>query len=72
MTRHPTIDDPYRTLGVPADSSDDDIDLAYRRMMAQYHPDKVAGAADEIRQLAQQRATEINLAYEAIRKRRRR
>ncbi|TWG91959.1 DnaJ-class molecular chaperone with C-terminal Zn finger domain [Luteimonas sp. J16] len=62
----------YRTLGVAPDASQAEIDQAYRRLMSQYHPDKVAGAAPELRAQAERRATEINAAYDRIRDRRRR
>ena len=45
-------------------------DLAYRRLMAQYHPDRMAGAAPELLEQAQKRAAEINRAYDRIRKQR--
>lgn len=62
--------DPYAVLGVAEDALMDEIDAAYRRRMSDYHPDKVANAAAEIKALAETRAREINAAYEAIRKRR--
>lgn len=62
--------DPYAVLGVAEDAPMDEIDAAYRRRMSDYHPDKVANAAAEIKALAETRAREINAAYEAIRKRR--
>lgn len=65
------IDDPYRVLEVDPQASDDDIEAAYRRLIAQYHPDKVDGAAAEIRELAAKRASAINAAYDAIQKIRR-
>ena len=58
----------HAVLEVPEDAGMDDIEQAYRRKISDYHPDKVAGAADEIRQLAETRAREINTAYEAIQK----
>jgi hypothetical protein len=36
-------------LGLTAEASDAEIDQAYRRLISQYHPDKVAGAAPELR-----------------------
>lgn len=60
-------EDPYRVLGVSADSDDTQIDLAYRRMMSQYHPDRMAHAAPELRAQAEARAREINAAYDRIR-----
>jgi DnaJ-domain-containing protein 1 len=62
----------YETLGLAPDASDSDVEQAYRRLMSQYHPDKVAGAAEEIRALAETRAQSINTAYEAILRDRRR
>ncbi len=60
------LDGAYRTLGIERGASPEEVDQAYRRQMAQYHPDKVAGAADEIRALAEKRAAEINAAYDAV------
>lgn len=62
----------YRTLELSQDAADDAIDQAYRRKMAQYHPDKVSGAADEIKKLAEERASDINSAYDTIMAARRR
>lgn len=64
-------DKAYAVLGVASDASDDDIDRAYRQLMGKYHPDKVAGAAEEIRAMAETRAREINGAYDRIREIRR-
>ncbi|MFT3806998.1 DnaJ domain-containing protein [Arenimonas sp.] len=65
-------DDPYAVLGVSVSSSDEEIEQAWRRKMSEYHPDRVANAADEIRALAETRAREINSAYETIQQQRRR
>lgn len=62
------LKDPYEVLEVDSQASDDDIEAAYRRQIAQYHPDKVAGSAKEIRDLADKRASEINAAYDQIQK----
>lgn len=62
------LDAAYRTLGLDPSASDEDVERAFRKRISDYHPDKVAGAAQEIRELAESRASEINLAYEAIRK----
>ncbi|MDG2526053.1 DnaJ domain-containing protein [Stenotrophomonas sp. HITSZ_GD] len=65
-------EDPYRELGLTADATAAEIDLAYRRLMSQHHPDKLAGAAPELRQQAERRARQINAAYDRIQRRRRR
>ena len=67
----PPVADAYATLGVSASASDEEIEQAYRRKMSEYHPDRVANAADEIRALAETRAREINAAYETIQQQRR-
>lgn len=59
-------DDPYRVLNVPDDASEAEIDQAYRRLMSQYHPDKFATAAPELRRRAEIKAREINGAYDRI------
>ncbi|NLA68138.1 MAG: DnaJ domain-containing protein [Gammaproteobacteria bacterium] len=62
--------DAYAVLGLDPGASDTEVDLAYRRLMAQYHPDRLGGAAPELLEQAQRRAAEINRAYDRIRKRR--
>jgi DnaJ-domain-containing protein 1 len=60
-------DDPYRVLGVTEEVDEAELDRAYRRLIAQYHPDRLSGAAPELRQQAERRAREINNAYDRIR-----
>ncbi|QSX73685.1 J domain-containing protein [Lysobacter arenosi] len=59
-------DNPYAALGLTSDASDAEVDQAYRRLISQYHPDRMAGAAAELRQQAEARAREINQAYDRI------
>lgn len=59
-------DDPYRVLGVTDEASDAEVSQAYRRLMSQYHPDKLATAAPELRQRAEKKSREINIAYDRI------
>ena len=63
--------DAWSVLGLGPEASEAEVDLAYRRLMAQYHPDRMAGAAPELLEQAQRRAAEINQAYDRIRTRRR-
>lgn len=60
--------DPYAVLGVSSAASEAEIEQAYRRMISEYHPDRVSNAAKEIRALAEKRAREINSAYEEIKR----
>jgi DnaJ-domain-containing protein 1 len=64
----PPASDPYAVLGIAATASDDEVEQAWRRRMSEYHPDRVANAASEIRDLAGQRARELNGAYEEIKR----
>jgi len=69
---HLRRDDPYATFGLNAEASDEEIERAYRRLISQYHPDRVAGAAPEFRRQAERKAREINAAYDRIKTLRRR
>ncbi len=59
---------PYDVLGVSSNASQVQIAAAYRRLVQQYHPDKVAGMAPEFRELAELRMKEINSAYEYLKR----
>lgn len=59
-------DAPYHVFGLDENATDAQIDHAYRRLMSQYHPDKLAGAAPELQRQAETRAREINAAYDRI------
>lgn len=59
-------DNPYRVFDLTSDATDAEIDQAYRRLISQYHPDKMAGAAEDLRGQAELKAREINAAYDRI------
>ena len=63
----PAGGDPWQVLGVKRGASAPDIHSAYRRRMAEYHPDKVQSLGPELRELAARRAVEINEAYRVLR-----
>jgi DnaJ-domain-containing protein 1 len=60
-------DDPWAELGLTEEASQAEVDQAYRRLISQYHPDKLAGAAPELRAQAEARSRAINAAYDRIR-----
>jgi DnaJ-class molecular chaperone len=62
--------DPHEVLGVSRRASPEEIQAAYKKLAADYHPDKIAGSAKELRELAERRLREINVAYDALTKRR--
>ena len=60
--------DAYRALGVAPDAGPADIKRAYRKLMSQNHPDKLAarGLPESMRAVAEERSREINAAYDLI------
>ena len=54
-------------LGLDPLATAQDAAFAYRKLASQYHPDRVADLPDEFQEVARQRMSEINQAYEAIR-----
>jgi DnaJ like chaperone protein len=50
-------------LEVTRDAPPDQIALAYKQKISQYHPDKVDKLGPEFRELAEKKAKQINAAY---------
>ncbi|MEQ8558686.1 MAG: molecular chaperone DjiA [Henriciella sp.] len=65
----PERDDPYHILGVAHDAAFDDIRRAYRKLMADNHPDRIVGngAPREFEIAAHDKAAAITGAYARIR-----
>ena len=59
--------DPYAVLGITRAAGEREIKTAYRRLMSQHHPDKLGDVPEALRRRAEERAREINAAYEKIR-----
>ena len=62
------MNDPYQTLGVSENASDEEIKKAYRDLARKYHPDNYHD--NPLADLAQEKMKEINAAYEEINRRR--
>lgn len=60
--------DAYAALGVTPDASAAEVKRAYRKLMSQNHPDKLAarGLPESMRPVAEERSREINSAYDLI------
>lgn len=67
-----SLDDAYQALGVNKGSSDQEVKRAYRKLMSQYHPDKLMGQGmpEDMIAMATAQAQEIRAAYELIKKNR--
>jgi DnaJ like chaperone protein len=62
--------DPYRILGIAPDAADGEIKEAWRRLVRQYHPDRLIGRGvpAEFVAIATRKIAAINEAYDVLRK----
>ena len=70
QTRHADYenDDPYKILGVKQGASREDIKSAYKKLAAQYHPDKVQHLGKEFQEMAHEKFVAIQKAYDTLTK----
>lgn len=59
-------EDPYTTLGVSRNATQEEIKKAYHELAAKYHPDKVNHLGDEFKELAHQKFIHIQKAYQQL------
>lgn len=67
-TAQATLDQCYAALGVAPAASDADLAKAWRRLLAQHHPDKLQGQGADAQalKLAETRTRDLRAAYERI------
>lgn len=58
--------DPYAVLGVERSTDERSLKRAWRKLMSEHHPDKLGDVPAALRERAEQRARDINTAYERI------
>ena len=58
----------YAALGLTSDATAQEVKKAYRKLVSQYHPDKLSsqGLPAEMMEIAKKRVREINAAYDKI------
>jgi DnaJ like chaperone protein len=63
-----SLDQAYAQLGLTRKASDAEIKKAYRKLVSQYHPDKLVsrGLPEEMMEMAKTRVRDINTAYDRI------
>jgi DnaJ like chaperone protein len=68
----PDFEKYYAILGTNSRASDDEIKRQYRKLVKEYHPDKIAskGLPEEFTKLANDKFREIQDAYDAVRRER--
>ena len=64
------LESAYQVLGLNSSASNEELKKAYRKMALENHPDKVGHLGEDIRQAAEEKFRQINLAYEKIKKQR--
>ncbi|MBP6057235.1 MAG: co-chaperone DjlA [Nitrosomonas sp.] len=66
------LEDAYKALGVSKENTDQEIKRAYRKLMSQYHPDKLMGQGvpEEMIAVATEQAQEVQTAYDLIKRHR--
>lgn len=60
----------YAALGIKESNTDAEIKKAYRRLMSEYHPDKLMGQGvpDDMIKVATERSQEVQAAYDLVKK----
>jgi len=60
----------YQILEISPEASDEEVQKAYRRMAAKYHPDKVSHLGEDVQRAAKEKFQKLNQAYQDIKKQR--
>jgi DnaJ like chaperone protein len=67
-TSKPSLAQDFATLGLPATAGEAEIKRAYRKLISQYHPDRLVsrGLPEGMMEKAKDRVREINAAYDRL------
>lgn len=61
-----TLQEAYRTLGIPETATEDEVRQAYRELALRYHPDRAAAQGEAARQEAEKKFREVTEARDII------
>lgn len=61
-----TLQEAYRTLGIPETATDDQVRQAYRRLALRYHPDRTASLSHQEQKEAERKFREATEARDII------
>lgn len=61
-----TLEDAYRVLGLTPDATDEEVRRAYRKLVVEHHPDRVAHLGDDVKEAATKKLQQITEAKELI------
>jgi len=54
----------HEVLQIAPQADEQEIRKAYKSLISQYHPDKVAALGPELREVCERKSKEINIAYD--------
>jgi DnaJ-domain-containing protein 1 len=63
-----TLEEAFRVFDAKPDTPWEDIEKCRRRLLQQYHPDKVASLGPKLRKVAETEGKNINVAFQLLRK----
>ncbi|MEI6268268.1 MAG: J domain-containing protein [Methylococcaceae bacterium] len=58
----------FAIIGLDEDALPGEIKAAFKRKMSSYHPDKVSGLGDKLKQVAEEETKLLNIAYQTLKK----
>ncbi len=61
-----TLEEAYQVLGLTPEATDDEVRRAYRKLVIENHPDKVAHLGEDVKQAATKKLQQITEAKELI------
>ncbi|ROL57764.1 hypothetical protein D9V84_03330 [Bacteroidetes/Chlorobi group bacterium Naka2016] len=64
--RNITLEEAYAILGLKSDATFEEVKIAYKKKVKEYHPDLVQNMGEELKELATQKIKEINYAFDLI------